>query len=144
MTDVIDIRRRPNPAVLAWRLFTAFRHTRPFWGGLWLVLGGVVVIRLNSYPLGVVLGGGFSTSAGYILGGAMVLFGAVAWFSPLYARLMGLMGVLAALAAFVGSNLGGFLLGTVLGIVGGAMVWGWGEKAPRRRRGDARARRGET
>lgn len=144
MTDVIDIRRRPNPAVAAWRLFTAFRRTRPFWGGLWLILGGVVVVQLNSYPLGVVLGGGFSTSAGYILGGAMVLFGAVAWFSPLYARLMGLMGVLAALAAFVGSNLGGFLVGTVLGILGGAMVWGWGEKTPRRRRDASRARRGAS
>lgn len=116
----------------AWRWFRAFRRTRPFWGALWLALGGAVVIRLGFSPLGLALGGGFNRSAGLILGGAMVLFGLVACFSPLYARLVGLLGVGSALAAFVGSNLGGFLVGSLLGILGGAMVWGWGEKRPRR------------
>lgn len=133
MTTTTDVRRQARPLAAAWRWFAAFRRTRPFWGALWLALGGFVVIRVNDYPVGMVLGGGFSRSGGYILGGAMVLFGLVAWFSPLYARLVGLLGVLAALAAFVASNLGGFLVGTVLGIIGGAMVWGWGEKPARKR-----------
>lgn len=141
---VANVERRSPVRVAAagWRWFAAFRRTRPFWGGLWLALGGLVVIQLNASPMGVAIGGGFNRSGGYILGGAMLLFGLVAWFSPLYARMMGLLGVLAALAAFVGSNLGGFLLGTTLGILGGSMIWGWGEKkprrgkAPRRREGD--------
>lgn len=115
--------------VAAW--FRAFRRTRPFWGGFWLVLGGLVVIKLNSYPLGMAMAGSFNRSAGYILGGSMVMFGVVAWVSPIYARLVGLFGVMAAMAAFVGSNLGGFLVGTVLGIIGGSMIWGWGELRPR-------------
>ncbi len=120
----------------AW--FRAFRRTRPFWGGLWLMLGGAVVIRVMFFPIGLAMTGGFNTSAGYILGGALVLFGAVAWFAPHYSGLVGILGVLAALAAFVGANLGGFLVGTVLGIVGGSMVWGWGPKRPsRRQRGRA-------
>lgn len=123
-----------RPVAAPWRWFRAFRRTRPFWGALWLVLGGAAVIRFGFSPIGLALGGGFSRSAGFILGGAMVLFGLVALFSPLYARLVGLLGVACALAAFVGSNLGGFLIGSVLGILGGAMVWGWGEKKPRRSR----------
>lgn len=115
------------------RWIRAFRRTRPFWGALWLALGGVAVIRFGYYPIGLALGGGFNRSAAFILGGGMVLFAVVALFSPLYARLVGLLGVACALAAFVGSNLGGFLVGSVLGIIGGAMVWGWGEKRPRRR-----------
>jgi hypothetical protein len=116
------------------RWFRAFRRTRPFWGGLWLALGGYVVIHLNATPLGLAIGGGWNRSGGYILGGAMVMFGLVAWFSPLYARMVGLFGVLAALAAFVSSNLGGLLVGSVLGILGGSMIWGWGERKPRTRR----------
>jgi hypothetical protein len=122
----------------AW--FRALRRTRPFWGGLWLTLGGLVVIKLNSYPLGMAMAGSFNRSAGYILGGAMVMFGLVAWVSPIYARLVGLFGVMAAMAAFVGSNLGGFLVGTVLGIIGGSMIWGWGELRPRAE-ASSRARR---
>lgn len=121
--------------------FRALRRTRPFWGGLWLMLGGLIVIKLNSYPLGMAMAGSFNRSAGYILGGAMVMFGLVAWVSPIYARLVGLFGVMAAMAAFIGSNLGGFLVGTVLGIIGGSMIWGWGELRPRADKGSS-SRRG--
>jgi hypothetical protein len=121
-------------------LARAYRRTRPFWGGLWLALGGLIVMKLNSYPIGMAMAGGFNRSAGYILGGSMLLFGVVAWVSPVYARLVGLLGVLAAMAAFVGSNLGGFLVGTVLGIIGGSMIWGWGELRPRRNKRSAGGR----
>lgn len=121
--------------------FRAFRRTRPFWGGLWLVLAGVVVVRFMLFPLGLAVSGGFNTSAGYILGGALVMFGLVAWFAPHYSAFTGILGVMTALAAFVGANLGGFLLGSLLGILGGSMVWGWGDLTPSDRRRRSRARR---
>jgi hypothetical protein len=130
-TDKLGPNRR-IPGTRAVRWFRAYRRTRPFWGGLWLALGGVVVVYFNRSPLGLALTGGFNHSAGYILGGAMVLFAGVALASPLYARLVGVLGILSAMAAFIGSNFGGFLVGSVLGILGGAMIWGWGELAPRR------------
>lgn len=123
----------------AW--FRAFRRTRPFWGGLWLVLAGVVVVRFMLFPLGLAVSGGFNTSAGYILGGALVMFGLVAWFAPHYSAFTGILGVMTALAAFVGANLGGFLIGSLLGILGGSMVWGWGALTPSDRRRRSRARR---
>lgn len=122
------------------RWFRAFRRTRPFWGSVWLVLGGVVVVHFSRTPLTMVVGGGWSSSAGYILGGAMVMFGLVAVFSPLYRGLAGITGVLLGLAAFVAANLGGFLIGTVLAVVGGSMIWGWGEKRPKRERRGQRRR----
>lgn len=116
--------------------FRAFRRTRPFWGGLWLALGGAWIVKLMSFPIGMAVGGGWDTSAGYILGGGMVLFAMTAWFAPFYAQLSGILGVLIALAAFVAANLGGLLIGTFLGIIGGSMIWAWGEKAPRANRGE--------
>jgi len=78
--------------------------------------------------------GGWSDSAGYILGGGLVLMGLVTWFAPHYHALTGVLAFLLALAAFVAANLGGLVIGTVLGVVGGSMVWAWGERTPR---GDA-------
>lgn len=95
------------------------------------MLGGYAVVRFSYSPISVMVGGGWNSSAGFILGGSMILFGAVAWFAPHYSRLVGVMGVLFALAAFIGSNLGGFLIGSLLGILGGSMIWGWGEKPQR-------------
>lgn len=125
-----------------WRWFTAYRRTRPFWGGLLMMIGGLEIIQMMSFSLAIAVGGGWNTSAGYILGGGLVIFGLCAWFTPYYSSLVGLLGVLVALAAFVGANLGGLLVGTILGIVGGSMVWAWGEKAPKRvRRAGSRSTR---
>lgn len=116
------------------RTLRAFRRTRPFWGGLWLALAGVELWSLGRSPIGIIVGGSWSASAAWLLGGGMVVFGLVAWFAPHYRTLVGLVGVVLALAAFVSVNLGGWLVGSVLGIVGGSMVWGWGEKRARPRR----------
>lgn len=120
--------------VSAWRWFAAFRRTRPFWGGLWCLLAGAWMIRSMFFSFVLAVSGGWSYSAGYILGGGLMLFGLVAWFAPHYRGLLGIMAVLLALAAFVAANLGGYLVGSVLGVLGGSMMWAWGEKAPRRPR----------
>ena len=80
----------------------------------------------------VLLRGGWSTLAGPSLGGLLAFFGLTALARPSYAKLAGLLGVAVAVVAFVGSNLGGYLVGTLLGIVGGSLTWSWG---PSRRRG---------
>jgi hypothetical protein len=124
--------------VAGWLWFRAFRRTRPFWGGLWCILAGAWIVRSMFFSFVLAVSGGWSYSSGYILGGGLVLFGLVAWFAPHYRGLLGVLAVLLALAAFVAANLGGYLLGSVLGILGGSMVWAWGEKAPRRSRGGRR------
>lgn len=120
--------------IVTWRWFRAFRRTRPFWGGLWALLGGLWIVRAMDFGFELAITGGWNYSAGYILGGGLALFGLVAWFAPHYRTLVGVLAFLFALAAFVAANLGGYLIGTVLGIVGGSMIWAWGEKKPRGRR----------
>lgn len=124
----------------AWHWFRAFRRTRPFWGGLWCILAGAWIIRSMFFSFVLAVSGGWSYSAGYILGGGLVLFGLVGWFAPHYRGLLGILAVLIGLAAFVAANLGGYLVGSVLAVLGGSMMWAWGEKAPRRARGGRRRR----
>lgn len=124
------------------RWFRAWRRTRPFWGGLWTVLAGAEIIKAMSFSVGLALTGGWSHSAGYVMGGGLVLFGLTAWFAPHYRGLAGIVAFLIALGAFPTANLGGYLVGSVLGIVGSSMIWSWGPKKPRtprrhRARGDA-------
>ncbi|HSV38953.1 MAG TPA: DUF6114 domain-containing protein [Nocardioidaceae bacterium] len=139
MTTLPLSQRAADVAALlaALRWFRAFRRTRPFWGGLWLGLGGIWLLTFANMSIGLALGGGWNQSAAYVIGGGMLMFALTAWFAPFYSALVGFTGVLLALAAFVSVNLGGFLIGSLLGIVGGAMVWGWGEKKPRKQKAEA-------
>ncbi|MFT4264317.1 MAG: DUF6114 domain-containing protein [Nocardioides sp.] len=113
--------------------FRSWRRTRPFWGGLLLMLGGLWIIKFMSFSVGLALTGGWSYSAGYVMGGGMVLFALVSWFAPYYKGLAGLVAFLVALGAFPTANLGGFLVGSVLGIIGSSMIMSWGDKKPSRR-----------
>jgi hypothetical protein len=116
-------------AVRSW--FRAWRRTRPFWGALWLIVAGAWIIYWMSFDIGIALTGGWSYSAGYVMGGALIMFGLVTWLAPHYKSLSGIVAFLIALGAFPTANLGGFVLGSVLGIIGGSMIWSWGEKKPR-------------
>lgn len=123
----------------AWRVFRDWRRTRPFWGGLWTILAGLWIIRAMSFSFGLALTGGWSYSAGYVMGGGLVLFGLTSWFAPHYKGLCGVAAFLIALGAFPTANLGGYLVGSVLGVVGSSMIWSWGPKKPRIARGGRRA-----
>ncbi|WP_328528627.1 DUF6114 domain-containing protein [Nocardioides sp. NBC_00368] len=111
--------------------FRAWRRTRPFWGALWLIVAGAWIIYWMSFDIGIALTGGWSYSAGYVMGGSLIMFGLVTWLAPHYKSLSGVVAFLIALGAFPTANLGGFVVGSVLGIIGGSMVWSWGEKKPR-------------
>lgn len=108
--------------------FRAWRRTRPFWGALWVIVAGAWIIYWMSFDIGIALTGGWSYSAGYVMGGALIMFGLVTWLAPHYKSLAGIVAFLIALGAFPTANLGGFVLGSVLGIIGGSMIWSWGEK----------------
>ncbi|MEU3710263.1 DUF6114 domain-containing protein [Streptomyces catenulae] len=102
-----------------------WRRGRPFWGGLAAVLAGAEICALPLAPLKVMLQQGIAGVPSVLMGLVMILMGLSAWFTPQHRTLAGVLTVLAAMAALVMSNLGGFLIGTLLGILGGAMVFAW-------------------
>ncbi len=110
-----------------WSRFRAWRRKRPFWGGLFLVVAALELLytaNMNLGSLEVHLGPqGFLS---YLLPTLLLLCGLLCWFSPAQRLFYGIIGVLTALYTFVGLNLGGFFLGMLFGIVGGALVIAWG------------------
>ncbi|MYR45246.1 DUF6114 domain-containing protein [Streptomyces sp. SID5910] len=129
-----------------WAAFRDWRSGRPFWGGLLLVLGGAEVLFTMKASLKVVLHVGMQGVAGYLLPVVMLLCGLLTLVTPAQRLFYSLIGVLASLGTWLTSNLGGFLIGLLLGCVGSCLVFGWlpdqeSRRERRRRRKQARAAR---
>jgi hypothetical protein len=133
----------PVPAVAPasrWRRFRlgfrAWRHRRPFWGGTLVVLGGGEILFTYKAPLPVVLHFGLYGLAGILVPAMLVLVGAMILGDPAHRTFYAVLAVLAALGTWLTSNLGGFIIGMLLGVLGGSLAFGWqvGERPPSRRR----------
>lgn len=102
-----------------------WRRGRPFWGGLFAILAGAEICALPLAPLKIMLQQGVAGIPSVLMGIVMIVLGLTAWFSPPQRTLAGVLTTLIATAALVLSNLGGFLIGTLLGILGGGLMFAW-------------------
>ncbi|MFF2195699.1 DUF6114 domain-containing protein [Streptomyces sp. NPDC058157] len=114
-----------------------WRRGRPFWGGLFAVLAGAWICVLPLAPLKIMLQQGIAGIPSVLMGVIMIVLGLTAWFSPRQRGLAGVLTTLIATAALVLSNLGGFLIGTLLGILGGGLMFAWQPVATPRAGGSA-------
>ncbi|MEW5625075.1 DUF6114 domain-containing protein [Streptomyces hydrogenans] len=93
---------------------------RPFGAGLALALGGAEILLVQrAGPAELV-----TAEVRYVVPLLMVVCGMLVVADPRRRRPYAVVGVLASLASWVASDLGGFLLGAALGIVGGALALG--------------------
>ncbi|MFE1317011.1 DUF6114 domain-containing protein [Kitasatospora phosalacinea] len=111
------------------RGFRRWRRTRPFWGGLLAMLAGVPILYFPYAHLS--LGGltvAMSTTAGagsLIIGLMLIVLGLTAWFQPLVRVFCGVATTILALISIPVSNLGGFGLGLLPGLVAGGLLVSW-------------------
>lgn len=121
---------QPRPTGLRAR-YRQWRRTRPFWGGLLLILSGGVLVLI---PLsGILLHGaiklviyiGIGGVFGVLIGILLITCGLLLWFTPAHRTFYAVAGVVLAMLSFITSNLGGFFLGMLLGITGGSLAFGW-------------------
>ncbi|GAA5081289.1 hypothetical protein GCM10023259_089320 [Thermocatellispora tengchongensis] len=100
-----------------------------------MVLGGAAVLLAPLAPLPLLLQQGIAGVSGYLVGGLLVAAGLLSWWQAGQRTFLGLAAMALSLASFVTSNFGGFGVGTLLGIVGAAMLVAWlPDKRPARRR----------
>lgn len=117
------------------RSFRRWRHTRPFWAGVLVILGGIVII---AYPLGPpldMLALGSAALTGVAIGLILVIGGLFFFFAPDQRMFIAIVLMIWSVLSLVASNLGGFLLGMMLGMVGSSMAFGWKPAGERRRGG---------
>ncbi|WP_406453098.1 DUF6114 domain-containing protein [Streptomyces sp. NBC_01622] len=118
MSDNLS-RQGMRPALRRWRA------GRPFWGGLLLALGGAEILLTEKVSLKVAMHIGMQGMTGYLLPVLMVLLGLLILFSPSQRLFYSIVGVLCTLGSWLTSNLGGFFVGLLLGVVGSCLTFGW-------------------
>jgi hypothetical protein len=106
--------------------FRRYRRTRPFWGAIILALGGYFVLKpVMGTNLQLLVHLGTGGAQVYVLGIGMVTCAAVCFFTPRQRYFPAIMGTVFSVASLPLANLGGWIIGMVLGIVGSGLCFAW-------------------
>jgi hypothetical protein len=111
--------------------FRRWRRTRPFWGGLFLLLSGLefyVSAHMDLLPLKVAFG--YQGFLSWLIPLVLLLCGVLTWLTPAQRTFYGIIGAVTSVASLIALNLGGFFVGMLLGMVGGALAVAWAPLAP--------------
>ncbi|BCB85769.1 DUF6114 domain-containing protein [Phytohabitans suffuscus] len=131
VTSSTPLHARTGALVRGWRAFRVWRWTRPFWGGLFTVLSGLEIFATTQGSLGSLsfqLGPtGFLS---WLIPTILVACGLLMWFTPGQRMFYSVVAAMTAVFSLIGVNLGGFLLGLLLGMVGSALGFAWTPVAP--------------
>ncbi|MFE5865409.1 DUF6114 domain-containing protein [Streptomyces virginiae] len=119
---------------VAYYHFHAWRGRRPFWAGLFTLLGGFPIayfpyadLRLGNVSLAMATTGG---AGALIIGVLLITLGLALWFQATIRVFAGVAAILLALVSIPVSNLGGFFVGFLLSMVGGALALAWAPGQP--------------
>ena len=127
-TPAVPAPRHRRPRLARWR---AWRRSRPFWGGLLLILAG---LELFAIPLsGVLIHGalklviyiGIGGVFGVLIGAMLIVAGLMTWLNATHKTFYSIAGIVLGIVSFPASNLGGLFLGMLLAIIGGAIAFAW-------------------
>ncbi|CAL9307073.1 DUF6114 domain-containing protein [Streptomyces sp. NPDC052644] len=116
------------------RRFRDWRGTRPFWAGLFTLLGGIPIAYFPyaSLHLGQMTVS-MATTAGagsLIIGVLLVTLGLTMWFQQAVRIFAGVAAILLALVSIPLSNFGGFVIGYLFALIGGALSIAWAPGRP--------------
>ncbi|HEX6969489.1 MAG TPA: DUF6114 domain-containing protein [Micromonosporaceae bacterium] len=114
--------RRPREPRHRWR---RWRRTRPFWGALFVILGAVEILVSMKVPLPIILHIGLQGLAGFIIPFVLLLSGIFLLFQPQHRMFYSIIAMVLALTTWITSNLGGFIIGMLLALIGASLAFAW-------------------
>lgn len=113
-----------NSTDLKPKRFKNWRSKRPFSGGLICIISGVIILAVPVQLYEVAASPGSLVVVGLLLGGLTLLMGILSFIMPKLSTLLGIIAILSSVLSIMGA-LGGFLIGTILGIIGGSLCIAW-------------------
>ena len=116
-----------------WQRFRRWRNGRPF-SSIIIAAPAYITIRISDLLVMISTISGVST---LLIGVLLAMFGLGAWFQPATSNYVGVLGIIVAIIALPTSNLGGFIIGSLLGIIGGAFTFAWQPGEQKRRTKEA-------
>lgn len=125
------------PAIKNTRGFGNWRRQRPFAAGLFMLLSGIIMIvpaylsfEVSNIVIQVSTISGVST---LLIGALLITSALMTWLKPDTRLLTGVASLILGIVALPMSNIGGFVLGTLCAVIGGALALSWTdeERAPK-------------
>ncbi|MFC7550985.1 DUF6114 domain-containing protein [Plantactinospora sp. GCM10030261] len=108
------------------RAFRWWRRTRPFWGGLLTVIAGAEIFGTTQLSLGgLTFQMGPTGFLSWLIPTILITCGFLLWFTPQQRMFYAIVAAVTAVFSLVAINLGGFFIGMLLGMVGGALGFAW-------------------
>lgn len=109
--------------------FTRWRRSRPFTAGLFMILSGIVMLvpaylsfEVSNIQIQISTLSGVSTA---LLGILLITCGISTWTRQDGRILTGVASMVLGIVALPAANFGGFVLGTLLALIGGALALSW-------------------
>ncbi|MFJ8662577.1 DUF6114 domain-containing protein [Streptomyces sp. NPDC093795] len=114
--------------------FKVWRQTRPFWAGLFTMIGGLPIaylpygdMRLGNITLAMKTTAG---SSALIIGVLLITLGLTMWFHSIVRVFAGVASIILGLVSIPVSNFGGLVVGYLFALVGGGMSIAWAPAPP--------------
>ncbi|WP_309056518.1 DUF6114 domain-containing protein [Streptomyces sp.] len=121
--------------------FKVWRQTRPFWAGLFTIIGGVPIaylpygdMRLGNITLAMKTTAG---SGALIIGVLLITLGLTMWYQPIVRVFAGVATIVLGLVSIPVSNFGGLVIGFLFALIGGGMSVAWAPAPPIEESADA-------
>ena len=107
-----------------WQRFLQWRNQRPFWGAIFMIIAGLLVLwgPLSLFPLIFISGG--SIHEAMFVGSLLILMGILQLLAPSHALITGSIGIILSLASVLVA-LGGMGIGVFFGLIGSSLGIAW-------------------
>ncbi|MFB4167723.1 DUF6114 domain-containing protein [Virgibacillus sp. JSM 102003] len=104
--------------------FKKWRNKRPFWGASLILLAGLMILYIPLHLYAIAFIPGSFVFVGFLFGGLILIMGILDYIYPQFSTVFGVVTIFLSILSVMGA-LGGFVIGTVIGIIGGAMSIAW-------------------
>lgn len=119
------------PAPRLRRTLRGWRRTRPFWAAMWVIAGGVEMVAIPLAPLPLMIKVGVGAMSAIGISVVLVAGGVFFLVKPEQRMFVSVVTAVASLTSMATTNLGGFGMGMMAGLVGSSLAFGWLPKPAR-------------
>ncbi|MFI1166914.1 DUF6114 domain-containing protein [Streptomyces sp. NPDC020801] len=102
-----------------------WRRRRPFWAAMWVIAGGLEMAAIPFAPLPLMIKVGVGAMSAVGIAAVLVAGGLFFLFKPDQRMFVSVVTAVASLTSMATTNLGGFGIGMLAGLVGSSMAFGW-------------------
>lgn len=104
--------------------FKQWRNQRPFWGATLTILAALIILYIPLHLYAIAFVPGSLVFIGFLFSGILLIVGIFAYIYPPFSTIFGVTTIFVSVLSIMGA-LGGFLIGTIVGIIAGSLLIAW-------------------